>query len=73
MEFDERGCPVESRCERPRTAGSRNVLTPWSGRSGDFREWDGIRVSGRTEAWWQLPEGPFRYFQSEITSVMAVA
>ena len=37
-------------------------------RADSFREWDGVRVPGRTEAFWQFPEGPFPYFQSEITS-----
>lgn len=72
LHFDGRGCPVEYHGDRPRMVGSRTVLTPWSGRADDFREWDGIRVAGRTEASWQLPDGPFRYFQSEITSVMTV-
>jgi hypothetical protein len=49
------------------------VITTWSGRAGDFRDWDGIRVPGRTEVSWHLPEGPFRYYQSEITSVAALA
>jgi hypothetical protein len=73
LEIDDRGCPAEIRGHRPRTAGSRAVLTPWRARAADFRDWDGIRVAGRTEAWWEFPEGPFRYFQSEITSVMALA
>jgi hypothetical protein len=73
LEFDEHGCPVDSRCERPRMVGSQAVLTPWSARAGDFRDCDGIRVGGRTEASWHLPEGPFRYYQSEVTSLMALA
>jgi hypothetical protein len=73
LEFDDRGCPVGFHGERPRAVGSWIVLTPWSGRAGNFRDWDGIRVAGHTEAFWQLPEGLFRYYQSEITSVMALA
>jgi hypothetical protein len=73
LEFDDRGCPVGFHGERPRGVGSSTILTPWSGRAGDFRDWDGIRVAGSTEAFWQLPEGPFRYYRSEITSAMALA
>jgi hypothetical protein len=73
LEMDQQGCPVAFHGERPRSAGSRSIVTPWSGRAADFREWDGIRFAGRTEAWWQLPDGPFRYYQSEVTSVMAQA
>jgi hypothetical protein len=73
LHFDERGCPVEFHGQRPRMVGSQTALTPWSGRGSDFREWDGIRVVGRTEASWLLPEGPFRYFQTEITSATTLA
>ncbi len=73
LEFDERGRPVGFHGERPRVAGNHSVPTPWSGKAVDFRDWDGIRVASGTEASWQLPEGPFRYYQSEITSVTALS
>jgi hypothetical protein len=72
LEFEAGGCPVGFRAERPRVIGNRAVPTLWSGRTGDFREWDGIRVPVRTEAYWHLPEGLFRYFHSEITAVTAL-
>jgi hypothetical protein len=72
LEFDKHGCPVGFHGQRPRLVGSRGILTPWSGRAGDFRDWDGIRVAGAIEASWQLSDGPFRYYQSTITSVMAL-
>jgi len=72
LEFDDRGCPIGFHGERPRVVGNQSVPTPWSGRAGDFREWDGIRVAGTTEASWQLSDGPFRYYQSEVTSVTAL-
>lgn len=73
LQFDECGCPTGFCGERPRVIGNQSHLTPWSGHASDFRDWDGIRVAGLTEAWWQLPEGPFRYYQSEVTSVTALA
>lgn len=73
LECDERGRPVGFSGDRPRMLGNRAVLTAWRGSADDFRDWDGIRVAGRTEAYWQLPEGEFRYYRSEITSVMARA
>lgn len=71
LEFDASGCPVSSHCDRPRTVGNHAVLTPWTGRADGFREWDGIRIAGRTEAWWHLADGPFRYYASEILASRA--
>ena len=69
MEITPEGRPVICRAERPRLAGKESVLTPWWGSYLEFREWEGLRVASRLEVSWQLPEGPFTYFRSEITSL----
>jgi hypothetical protein len=67
LEITAEGRPVTSRAERPRLVGKHSVLTPWWGNYLEFREWEGLRVASRLEVSWQLPEGPFTYFRSELT------
>lgn len=69
LEITPEGRPVTCRAERPRLIGKQSVLTPWCGSYLEFREWEGLRVASRLEVSWQLPEGPFTYFRSELTSV----
>lgn len=68
----EDGCPTAVRAIRPRIVGKQAVMTPWSGTASDFREYEGMRVATRLEVAWELPEGAFLYFRSEITSFKAV-
>ncbi len=71
LEITAEGRPVTCRAERPRLAGRHSVLTPWWGSYLEFREWEGLRVASRLEVSWQLPEGPFTYFRSELISLAA--
>ena len=73
LEVSEKGGPSICRAVRPRLVGKRAVMTPWSGRCSEFREWEGLRVATRLEVCWHLPEGPFTYYRSEITSFAAVS
>ncbi len=66
------GRPIACRAERPRTAGNRSVMTPWSARASGFELWEGFRVARRLEASWELPEGTFNYYRSDVTSFEAV-
>ena len=68
LEITEDGRPVGCRAQRPRLVGKRSVLTPWAGSYFDFQPWEGMRVASRLEVSWQLPEGPFVYFRSRLTS-----
>ena len=68
LEIGEDGRPLGCHAERPRLAGKRNILTPWSGRAVEFQEWEGLRVASKLEALWHYPEGPFVYFRAEVTS-----
>lgn len=72
LEITEAGRPVTCRAERPRLVGKHSVLTPWRGNYLEFREWEGLRVASRLEVSWQLPEGPFTYFRSELTLLAAL-
>ncbi len=69
LEITPEGRPVACRAERPRLVGKQSILTPWSGSYLDFREWEGLRVASRLEVSWQLSEGPFTYFRSELMSL----
>jgi len=73
LEISDEGEPSICRAVRPRLVGKRAVMTPWSGGCSEFREWEGLRVATRLEVCWQLPEGPFIYYRSEITSFAAVS
>jgi hypothetical protein len=68
LDLGEDGCPLGVRAMRPREAGKDIIPTPWSATCGDFREQEGIRLPTRMEVFWNLPEGPFSYFQGELTS-----
>jgi hypothetical protein len=67
--ISENGEPVECRAQRPRLVGKHSILTSWRTRGSQFRVFKGLRVPTRLEAQWDLPEGPFPYYRSEITSL----
>jgi hypothetical protein len=69
LEMGPEGAPVAVRASRPRMVGRKLVRTPWSGRMGEFREWEGLRVPVRLEVSWHLPEGELLYFRGEATPV----
>ena len=69
LEITPEGRPVACRAERPRLVGKQSILTPWSGSYLEFREWEGLRVASRLEVSWQLLQGAFTYFRSELTSL----
>jgi hypothetical protein len=68
VEIDEQGCPFGGRADRPRWLGKQAPPTPWMVGAAEFGEFDGIRIPRRTMAAWLLPEGPFEYYRSEVTS-----
>jgi len=68
LDLGEDGRPLRCRADRPRLLGKQSVLTPWFGTCSEFRVWEGFNVASRVEAGWQLPDGPFVYYRSEITS-----
>jgi hypothetical protein len=62
------GRPGRCHATRPMAVRKQITETPWSGTCQEFREWEGCRVASRIEASWDLPEGPFCYYRSELTS-----
>jgi hypothetical protein len=67
LEIGDDGRFVGCRADRPRMVGKQTVLTPWSGRVSEFREWEGMRVPSHLEVSWQLKDGAFTYFRGELT------
>ena len=51
------------------TVGRRIVMTPWTGMTSDFKEWQGLRIPYSMEAAWEPPEGAFTYIRIRLTSV----
>ena len=72
LDLSEQGQPLACRAERPRLVGKQAVLTPWTGHFAEFQEWEGLRIASRLEVAWHLPEGPFPYYRSRITSFVAL-
>jgi hypothetical protein len=66
--ISQNGEPVECRAQRPRLVGRTSILTSWRTRGSQFGVFEGLRVPTRLEAQWDLPEGPFVYYRSEVTS-----
>ncbi|HYW43146.1 MAG TPA: DUF6544 family protein [Bryobacteraceae bacterium] len=73
LEIDADGRPLMCRANRPRLVGKQSAQTPWSGRCSEFREWEGLRVAGRMEVAWHLPEGEFTYFREEVTAFQVIS
>lgn len=69
LHFDADGDIVAmSAAARERGVGKRAVATPWSGKFGEYREFDGIRVPTKAEVSWVLPDGQFTYFRCRVTN-----
>lgn len=67
--FDAEGDVVScSMPDRPRQVGRRAVATPWRGEFADYAPVEGgLRLPRRGKVWWDLPDGPFVYWEGEIT------
>lgn len=62
------GMPAGCQAQRPRLVGKHSISTPWFTQGSGFRVYEGLRVPTQLEARWDLPEGPFTYYRSEVTS-----
>lgn len=69
IEIDGDGRPAAFRADRPRAAGERSVITPWSGTCGEYREIEGVRIATKLEVSWELPDGMFTYYHGEVTTL----
>jgi hypothetical protein len=54
---------------RPRQEKGTAVDTPWTGEFGDYGSFGGIRVPRYGTVRWELPEGPFTYWEGRITGL----
>jgi hypothetical protein len=55
--------------QRYRSEGKKLVLAPFSGRVGEYREFDGVLLPARVEAIWEGEPEDFCYFRGEVTAV----
>ena len=58
-----------ARAIRPMTVGRKIVMTPSSGTTSDFKEWQGLLLPYSLEAAWEPLEGAFTYIRIQLTSV----
>jgi hypothetical protein len=68
LDISEQGCPEACRADRPRLVGKHSVLTPWSAIASEFRICENLRIPFHLEVRWHLPEAPFVYYRSQLTS-----
>lgn len=66
LSFDEAGDIVGSRST---TRSRGDVVQPWVGSFADYRDFGGVRAPSRGRVWWETPEGPFVYWEGEITEL----
>jgi hypothetical protein len=70
IDFDEAGdISTVSTPARARLVTGTAVDTAWAGRVADYATIGGIRIPTRAEVGWELPDGPFVYWQSTITDI----
>jgi hypothetical protein len=70
FKIDEEGKGVCLCGERYRDTGhGKAVLTAWSGRCTDYREWSGFRVPSSVEVLWNLADGEFSYARFHVTTL----
>jgi len=68
--FGADGLPAEYRAERYRDAGGgRSVLTPFVGRSSDYRRVDGIQVPHRLVGAWVIDGAEMEYVDFEVETI----
>jgi hypothetical protein len=66
--FDDEGVQqVEG--ERYRRVGSGFERTPWTGRWMEYQRRDGLQIPLSGEVIWGLPEGEFRAWEGQVTSI----
>ena len=59
VEFDDAGLLTAVHADRWRDVGGKGVLTPWSGTSRNWKDFNGRLFPAQWESVWHLPEGDF--------------
>jgi hypothetical protein len=72
LRFNEAGEITQTVAARPRLEAGGEV-TRWIGEYRDYTSFGGIRIPGRGQVRWELPEGPFIYWRGTITAAEASA
>ena len=72
LDLDYVGRPVACRADRPRTVGTRLIVTSWSASYAAPLVCEGLQVPSHLEAAWHLPEGPFTYVRAELLALVAM-
>lgn len=68
VEVDDEGKLTQLRVGRYRDVGrGKAVLTPWTGRYSDYREFNSFRVPSSVEVTWELEKEPFSYVRFRVT------
>jgi hypothetical protein len=68
LTFSGDGDLVRTEADRPRLE-SDNAIVPWTGSYSDHRVVGDVRIPTHAEVRWELPDGPFTYWRSAITSL----
>lgn len=66
FEFDDEGRPVAFSAVRPRDVDGRSEPTPRRGAYWDFVRVEGVEVPVSAKVSWDLPEGPFTYWEARM-------
>jgi hypothetical protein len=74
FEFDQEGdiasCFMP---DRPRQVGKASFPTPWRSEFADYTRLEGgARIPRHGKVRWELPDGPFVYWEGEVTGVSTV-
>lgn len=67
--FDDNGDLASFFAKRYREVNGQYVMDPWGGVVRGYNEFNGIRISSKTDVIWKLETGDFHWFQCEITDI----
>ena len=70
IEVDDEGKLVACSGQRYRDLGrGKSVLTPWTGRCSEYRDFSGFRIPAYVEGSWRLDTGDFPYVRFRVTTI----
>lgn len=67
--FDDNSDLASFFAKRYREENGQYVMAPWGGVVRGYNEFNGIRISSKTDVIWKLETGDFHWFQCEITDI----
>ena len=73
LEFDGNGeIATASTDSRPRIEGKEAIPTRWAGSFSRYAEVGGVHIPTRAQVHWYLEDGPFKYFDAEVTGLQQI-